>query len=78
MVDGKQEEEAVEEYHVAAIKLRGTNAISNFELNRYDLDAIGSSDLPIGAFGKEIKVGSSASNRQQPSSCKISNAVPQG
>ncbi|KAL9679451.1 hypothetical protein QQ045_017313 [Rhodiola kirilowii] len=43
------EEEAAEAYDIAAIKFRGLNAVTNFEMNRYDVKSIlESSTLPIG------------------------------
>ena len=49
------EEEAAEAYDVAAIKFRGVNAVTNFELSRYDMEAIASTELPIGGSAKRIK-----------------------
>lgn len=43
------EEEAAEAYDIAAIKFRGVNAVTNFELNRYNVEAIAKTTLPIGA-----------------------------
>ncbi|KAF5748769.1 AP2-like ethylene-responsive transcription factor PLT1 [Tripterygium wilfordii] len=43
------EEEAAEAYDIAAIKFRGLNAVTNFDMNRYDVKAIMESNtLPIG------------------------------
>ncbi|XP_042027419.1 AP2-like ethylene-responsive transcription factor AIL6 [Salvia splendens] len=49
------EEEAAEAYDIAAIKFRGINAVTNFEMNRYDVEAIAKSPLPIGGAAKRLK-----------------------
>ncbi|XP_050205607.1 AP2-like ethylene-responsive transcription factor AIL6 [Mercurialis annua] len=50
------EEEAAEAYDIAAIKFRGMNAVTNFEMNRYDVEAIMKSALPIGGAAKRLKL----------------------
>ncbi|XP_078430601.1 AP2-like ethylene-responsive transcription factor AIL5 [Wolffia australiana] len=50
------EEEAAEAYDIAAIKFRGVNAITNFELSRYNIEAIACTELPIGPSGKRLKL----------------------
>ncbi|XP_071735384.1 AP2-like ethylene-responsive transcription factor AIL7 [Rutidosis leptorrhynchoides] len=59
------EEEAAEAYDIAAIKFRGVNAVTNFEMNRYDVEAISSSSLPVGGSAKRVKVTSEVD--QKPS-----------
>ncbi|KAE8680671.1 AP2-like ethylene-responsive transcription factor AIL6 [Hibiscus syriacus] len=49
------EEEAAEAYDIAAIKFRGVNAVTNFEMSRYDVEAIAKSSLPIGGAAKRPK-----------------------
>nr|AHH34920.1 aintegumenta-like transcription factor baby boom [Larix gmelinii var. olgensis x Larix kaempferi] len=51
------QEEAAEAYDIAAIKFRGLNAVTNFDMTRYDVNSIlESSTLPIGgAAAKRIK-----------------------
>ncbi|KAL4375960.1 hypothetical protein GQ457_02G015840 [Hibiscus cannabinus] len=46
------QEEAAEAYDIAAIKFRGVNAVTNFEMNRYDVKAIAGSSLPISGAAK--------------------------
>ncbi|XP_073126710.1 AP2-like ethylene-responsive transcription factor AIL6 [Henckelia pumila] len=50
------EEEAAEAYDIAAIKFRGANAVTNFEMSRYDTEAIGNSSLPVGGTAKRLKL----------------------
>ncbi|PKU78941.1 AP2-like ethylene-responsive transcription factor BBM2 [Dendrobium catenatum] len=57
------EEEAAEAYDVAAIKFRGSNAVTNFEFSRYNLEAIANSELPIGAAAKRMKQKLQACNK---------------
>ncbi|OIW21774.1 hypothetical protein TanjilG_10673 [Lupinus angustifolius] len=50
------QEEAAEAYDIAAIKFRGLNAVTNFDMNRYDVKSIlDSTTLPIGAAAKRLK-----------------------
>ncbi|KAF8402226.1 hypothetical protein HHK36_013178 [Tetracentron sinense] len=50
------QEEAAEAYDIAAIKFRGLNAVTNFDMNRYDVNSImESSTLPIGGAAKRLK-----------------------
>ncbi|KAL2466279.1 Transcription factor tipo AP2/ERF [Abeliophyllum distichum] len=50
------QEEATEAYDIAAIKFRGLNAVTNFEISRYDVKSIlESSTLPIGGASKRLK-----------------------
>ncbi|KAL5215845.1 hypothetical protein ABZP36_007246 [Zizania latifolia] len=44
------EEEAAEAYDIAAIKFRGLNAVTNFEIGRYNVESIINSNLPIGSM----------------------------
>ncbi|KFK28221.1 hypothetical protein AALP_AA8G488300 [Arabis alpina] len=49
------EEEAAEAYDIAAIKFRGTNAVTNFEMNRYNVEAVMNSSFPVGSGGGTAK-----------------------
>ncbi|PKA66672.1 AP2-like ethylene-responsive transcription factor BBM2 [Apostasia shenzhenica] len=50
------QEEAAEAYDIAAIKFRGLNAVTNFDMSRYDVRSIlESTSLPIGSGAKRHK-----------------------
>ncbi|XP_042020267.1 AP2-like ethylene-responsive transcription factor AIL6 [Salvia splendens] len=77
------EEEAAEAYDIAAIKFRGINAVTNFEMNRYDVEAIAKSPLPIGGTAKRLKLSlegegkAGSSMLQTPCNSSISFAAIQ-
>ncbi|TKY54565.1 AP2 ethylene-responsive transcription factor AIL5 [Spatholobus suberectus] len=49
------QEEAAEAYDIAAIKFRGLNAVTNFDMSRYDVKSIANSTLPIGGLSSKNK-----------------------
>ncbi|KAK8485707.1 hypothetical protein V6N13_089145 [Hibiscus sabdariffa] len=75
------EEEAAEAYDIAAIKFRGVNAVTNFEMNRYDVEAISKSSLPVGGAAKRLKLSLEleqkpiVSHGQQPQCSPNSNSI---
>ncbi|XAR58161.1 hypothetical protein NMG60_11026564 [Bertholletia excelsa] len=58
------EEEAAEAYDIAAIKFRGLNAVTNFEMSRYNVETIRKSALPIGGAAKRLRL--SLEGEQKP------------
>lgn len=75
------EEEAAEAYDIAAIKFRGANAVTNFEMNRYDVEAIMKSSLPIGGAAKRLKLSleseqkAALNNTQQIQCTNVSSSI---
>ncbi|XP_058071855.1 AP2-like ethylene-responsive transcription factor PLT2 [Magnolia sinica] len=61
------EEEAAEAYDIAAIKFRGLNAVTNFDMNRYDVNSIMESNtLPIGGgVAKRLKESEAMESRRR-------------
>ncbi|KAJ8767492.1 hypothetical protein K2173_017536 [Erythroxylum novogranatense] len=49
------QEEAAEAYDIAAIKFRGLNAVTNFDISRYDVKSIANSNLPVGGVSGKSK-----------------------
>ncbi|KAI5414990.1 AP2-like ethylene-responsive transcription factor AIL5 isoform X1 [Lathyrus oleraceus] len=80
------QEEAAEAYDIAAIKFRGLNAVTNFDMTRYDVKSIANSSLPIGGLSnknnkfstdslsesKGLEVASISDERNQPTPFTIS------
>lgn len=59
------QEEVAEAYNIAVITFRGLNAITNFDMSRYDVKSIlDSSALPIGSAAKRLKEAEAAASAQ--------------
>ncbi|XP_027348105.1 AP2-like ethylene-responsive transcription factor AIL6 [Abrus precatorius] len=75
------EEEAAEAYDIAAIKFRGASAVTNFEMSRYDVEAILKNSLPVGGASKRLKLSHESENKapmsgtQQPQCSKVSSSI---
>lgn len=57
------QEEAAEAYDIAAIKFRGLNAVTNFDMTRYDVKSIANSNLPIGGMSGKSKNSSDSDSK---------------
>ncbi|KAH7529432.1 hypothetical protein FEM48_Zijuj05G0183400 [Ziziphus jujuba var. spinosa] len=71
------EEEAAEAYDIAAIKFRGLN---DFEMSRYDVEAIAKNALPVGGAAKRLKLslnseGKPSINRDQQGTAAVASTT---
>ncbi|KAK9285333.1 hypothetical protein L1049_024524 [Liquidambar formosana] len=73
------QEEAAEAYDIAAIKFRGVNAVTNFDITRYDVERImASSTLLAGELAKRNKeiVSTNVASNHNPSTTQNRNGEP--
>ncbi|KAL1540292.1 hypothetical protein AAHA92_24664 [Salvia divinorum] len=68
------QEEAAEAYDIAAIKFRGVNAVTNFDISRYDVEKImASNTLPTGEVARRTKEGRPAAEAASVEECHASS-----
>jgi AP2-like factor, ANT lineage len=76
------QEEAAEAYDIAAIKFRGLNAVTNFDMSRYDVKSIMESRIPIGGSAtkrtKDMPVHSDMDNGNDASHLAVSKLLTDG
>ncbi|XAR51167.1 hypothetical protein NMG60_11005722 [Bertholletia excelsa] len=70
------QEEAAEAYDIAAIKFRGLNAVTNFDISRYDVKSIASSNLPVGGVNGKSKTSSDSDGTRSDGRDALSVASP--
>ncbi|XP_062226972.1 AP2-like ethylene-responsive transcription factor AIL5 [Phragmites australis] len=73
------EEEAAEAYDIAAIKFRGLNAVTNFEISRYNVESVIRRNLPIGSVltgGRSTKALESCPSSSDAMPVEASTAPP--
>lgn len=69
------QEEAAEAYDVAAIKFRGLNAVTNFDISRYDVKSIISGSLPIGGMSGRLSKASESSSSSEAISLQAKQQI---
>ncbi|KEH20115.1 AP2-like ethylene-responsive transcription factor [Medicago truncatula] len=76
------EVEAAEAYDLAAIKFRGANAVTNFEISRYNTEDMLDSSPPVGGEAKRLKPSEESkkkapvtSTSEQPDSTNMNSSI---
>lgn len=76
------QEEAAEAYDIAAIKFRGVNAVTNFDISRYDVERIvASNNLLAGELARrnrETEICHDAFNRNRLAVSSLGDIFPHG
>jgi len=76
------EVEAAEAYDLAAIKFRGENAVTNFEISRYNTEDTLDSSSPVGGEAKRLKPSEESekkapetSTTEQPEGTNVNSSI---